>query len=157
MRIAFVGLLLGTALLVTACGESESSDEESTYARRALEAFSAGIDSPALDPDPLDPGAAPGGIPDSTFPPSDETSRTDAPPDGDSGVRREGSFLVGMGKWRGARAFWTFLGGGGVLVNAPAYGQAALILLDALQPIGVSGLALDSVGLMAPLGAVAMV
>jgi uncharacterized protein (TIGR01319 family) len=53
--------------------------------------------------------------------------------------------------------FHLIVGGGGVLVNAPAYGQAALIMLDALQPVGVSGLALDSVGLMAPTGAVAMV
>jgi uncharacterized protein (TIGR01319 family) len=49
------------------------------------------------------------------------------------------------------------VGGGGVLANTPHYGQAALILLDALQPVGVTGLALDTVGFMAPLGAVAMV
>jgi len=49
------------------------------------------------------------------------------------------------------------VGGGGVLANVPSYGQAALIMLDALQPVGVSGLALDKVGLVAPLGAVAMV
>ena len=53
--------------------------------------------------------------------------------------------------------FHLIVGGGGVLANAPNYGQAALILLDALQPVGVTGLALDRVGLVAPLGAVAMV
>jgi hypothetical protein len=53
--------------------------------------------------------------------------------------------------------FHLIVGGGGILTNAPNYGQAALILLDALQPVGVSGLALDKVGLLAPLGAVAMV
>jgi hypothetical protein len=53
--------------------------------------------------------------------------------------------------------FHLIVGGGGVLSNVPNYGQAALILLDALQPVGVSGFALDKVGLVAPLGAVAMV
>ena len=53
--------------------------------------------------------------------------------------------------------FHLIVGGGGVLANAPNYGQVALILLDALQPVGVTGLALDKVGLLAPLGAVAMV
>lgn len=53
--------------------------------------------------------------------------------------------------------FHLVVGSGGVLAKAPNYGQAALILLDALQPVGVSGLALDRIGLMAPLGAVAMV
>jgi hypothetical protein len=49
------------------------------------------------------------------------------------------------------------VGGGGVLANVPSDGQAALIMLDALQPVGVSGFALDRVALMSPLGAVAMV
>lgn len=49
------------------------------------------------------------------------------------------------------------VGSGGALARAPHYGQAALMLLDALQPVGVSGLALDRDGLMAPMGAVAMV
>jgi hypothetical protein len=53
--------------------------------------------------------------------------------------------------------FHLIIGGGGVLVNISNYGQAVLLLLDALQPVGVSGLALDNVGLLAPLGAVAMV
>lgn len=53
--------------------------------------------------------------------------------------------------------FHLIIGGGGVLANAPSYGQAALMLLDALQPIGISGLALDYAGLLAPLGAVAMI
>jgi uncharacterized protein (TIGR01319 family) len=53
--------------------------------------------------------------------------------------------------------FHLIVGGGGVLASVPNYGQVALIMLDALQPVGVSGFALDKVGLMAPLGAVAMV
>jgi uncharacterized protein (TIGR01319 family) len=53
--------------------------------------------------------------------------------------------------------FHLIVGGGGVLSHVPSYGQAALILLDALQPVGVTGLALDKVGLVGPLGSVAMV
>jgi uncharacterized protein (TIGR01319 family) len=53
--------------------------------------------------------------------------------------------------------FHLIVGSGGVLAHAPNYGQVALILLDALQPVGVSGLAVDQVRLMAPLGAAAMV
>jgi len=53
--------------------------------------------------------------------------------------------------------FHLILGAGGVLANVPSFGQAALMLLDALQPVGVCGLALDKVGLTAPLSAMAMV
>jgi hypothetical protein len=53
--------------------------------------------------------------------------------------------------------FHLIVGGGGVLAQVPHYGQAALILLDALQPLGVSGLALDRTRLLPTLGAVAMV
>jgi hypothetical protein len=53
--------------------------------------------------------------------------------------------------------FHLIVGRGGVLSNAPNYGQASLILLDALQPVGVAGLALDQPGLLALLGAVATV
>ena len=49
------------------------------------------------------------------------------------------------------------VGGGGVLANAPSYAQAALILLDALQPVGIFGLALDALGLLSPLAAMATV
>jgi uncharacterized protein (TIGR01319 family) len=52
--------------------------------------------------------------------------------------------------------FHLIVGAGGVLAHAPNYGQAALVLLDALQPVGVSGLAIDQLRLMAPLGAAAM-
>ena len=52
--------------------------------------------------------------------------------------------------------FHLIVGGGGVLANAPASGQAALMLLDALQPVGVTGLVLDKARLAAPLAAVAM-
>ncbi len=68
-------------------------------------------------------------------------------------------------RWSGAASrlyanllpkFHLIVGGGGVLTNAPNYGQAALILLDALQPVGVTGLVLDRVRLMAPVAAAAM-
>ena len=52
--------------------------------------------------------------------------------------------------------FHLIVGGGGVLANAPASGQAALMMLDALQPVGVTGLVLDKARLAAPLAAVAM-
>lgn len=51
--------------------------------------------------------------------------------------------------------FHLIIGSGGVLANAPQVGQAALMLLDGLQPVGVSSLALDPSGLLALLGAVA--
>jgi hypothetical protein len=53
--------------------------------------------------------------------------------------------------------FHLIVGCGGVLTRAPHYGQTALMLLDALQPVGVTGLAVDKVGLTAPMGAAAMV
>ncbi len=53
--------------------------------------------------------------------------------------------------------FHLIVGTGGVLAHAPNYGQVALVLLDALQPVGVSGLAVDQVRLLAPLGAAALV
>lgn len=46
---------------------------------------------------------------------------------------------------------------GGVLSLAPKYGQAALMLLDALQPCGVTSLVLDRTMLISQLGAVATV
>jgi MutL protein len=46
---------------------------------------------------------------------------------------------------------------GGILSHAPKYGQAALILLDALQPRGVTSLVLDRTMLISQLGAVATV
>jgi hypothetical protein len=52
--------------------------------------------------------------------------------------------------------FHLIVGGGGVLANAPTSGQATLLLLDALQPVGVAGLVLDRARLVAPLAAVAM-
>ncbi|HEU5381412.1 MAG TPA: glutamate mutase L [Ktedonobacteraceae bacterium] len=44
---------------------------------------------------------------------------------------------------------------GGVLAHAPKYGQAMLLLLDALQPRGVTSLVLDRTMLISQLGAVA--
>src|SRR5205807_282769 len=46
---------------------------------------------------------------------------------------------------------------GSVLSHAPKYGQAALLLLDALQPRGVTSLVLDRTILISQLGAVATV
>jgi hypothetical protein len=49
------------------------------------------------------------------------------------------------------------LGTGSVLAHAPSYGQAALILLDTLQPRGVVSLVIDRPMLITQLGAVATV
>jgi len=48
------------------------------------------------------------------------------------------------------------VGGGSVIGHAPRPGQAALMLLDAIEPIGVTTLVLDAAGLLAALGACAM-
>ncbi len=49
------------------------------------------------------------------------------------------------------------LGAGGVLAHVPRYGQAALLLLDTIQPRGISSLVLDTVTLAPQLGVVAVV
>lgn len=49
------------------------------------------------------------------------------------------------------------IGAGGVLANAPHSGVAALLLLDAIQPVGVTELWLDPAGLIPALGAVGYV
>src|SRR5205823_12010002 len=46
---------------------------------------------------------------------------------------------------------------GGILAHAPQYGHVALVLLDALQPRGVTSLVLDRTMLISQLGAVATV
>ncbi len=46
---------------------------------------------------------------------------------------------------------------GGILAHAPKYGQAAMMLLDALQPRGVTALVLDQMLVVGQLGAVATV
>ena len=48
------------------------------------------------------------------------------------------------------------IGSGSILGRAPRPGQAALMLLDAVEPIGVTTLALDTCGLMPALGACAL-
>jgi hypothetical protein len=50
--------------------------------------------------------------------------------------------------------FDTIVVSGGVLRHAPRPGQAALVVLDALEPIGISTIVLDQYGLMPLLGAV---
>ncbi|HEY4691004.1 MAG TPA: glutamate mutase L [Anaerolineae bacterium] len=52
--------------------------------------------------------------------------------------------------------FQPIIGSGGVLSNAPRPGQAALLLLDAVEPVGVTTLVLDVYGLGTALGAAAM-
>ena len=49
------------------------------------------------------------------------------------------------------------IGSGSVLASAPHPGQAALILLDALQPVGTCAIYVDSSDLLAMLGSVASV
>jgi uncharacterized protein (TIGR01319 family) len=51
----------------------------------------------------------------------------------------------------------TIIISGGTLVNAPRPGQAALMVLDGLQPIGISTLVLDKYGLASALGSVAAI
>lgn len=51
--------------------------------------------------------------------------------------------------------FEPILGGGAVLARAPRPGHAALILLDALQPTGITTLVLDAHGIAPALGAAA--
>jgi len=47
------------------------------------------------------------------------------------------------------------IGSGGVLAHAPNPGQAALLLLDALQPTGLSRLVLDRIAILPAMGAMA--
>jgi hypothetical protein len=54
-------------------------------------------------------------------------------------------------------AWGSIIASGGVLAHVPHPGQAALILLDALQPVGMSNLYLDRANLLAALGTVANV
>lgn len=51
------------------------------------------------------------------------------------------------------RSVQLIIGSGGVLSHAPARGQAALMLLDAFQPLGYTFLAVDSVFMLPHLGA----
>ncbi len=64
-------------------------------------------------------------------------------------LRAPGSRLVGL------HPLDVLLGSGGVLANAPHPAMAALILLDALQPKGITSLVLDGAQLAATLGGVA--
>jgi hypothetical protein len=47
------------------------------------------------------------------------------------------------------------IAGGGLFAHVPYHGQAALLLIDALQPLGTSGLYLDEYDLLPTLGAIA--
>ncbi|MBI5877522.1 MAG: glutamate mutase L [Chloroflexi bacterium] len=50
-----------------------------------------------------------------------------------------------------------FIGSGGVLTHVPHPGQAVLMLLDALQPVNVANLAMDTGGLLSQLSLIASV
>jgi hypothetical protein len=54
-------------------------------------------------------------------------------------------------------AFEIVVGTGGTLVHAPQHGQAILILLDAIQPTGITTLWLDATSLAIPVGSLATV
>jgi uncharacterized protein (TIGR01319 family) len=56
----------------------------------------------------------------------------------------------------GVPLFQPIIGAGGVLARAPRPGQAALLMLDAIEPVGVTTLVLDVYGLGTALGAAAM-
>ncbi|HEU5440567.1 MAG TPA: glutamate mutase L [Ktedonobacterales bacterium] len=64
-------------------------------------------------------------------------------------MRAPGSRLPGL------HPLDVILGSGGVLANAPHPAMAALILLDALQPVGITSMVLDSAQLAGALGGVA--
>lgn len=66
-------------------------------------------------------------------------------------LRAPGSRLAGL------HPMDIILGTGGVLANAPRPGHAALILLDALQPRGISSLVLDTAHIATGLGSVASI
>ena len=66
-------------------------------------------------------------------------------------LRAPGSRLAGL------HPMDVILGTGGVLANAPKPGHAALILLDALQPRGISSLVLDTAHVATGLGSVASI
>jgi hypothetical protein len=51
----------------------------------------------------------------------------------------------------------TIVVSGGVFAHAPRAAQAALIVLDALEPVGIVRLVLDTQSLVAPLGSIAAV
>lgn len=53
--------------------------------------------------------------------------------------------------------FEPIIGCGGVLARVPHHGQAALVLLDSLEPVGVSTLVLDPISLAASLGVLATI
>jgi len=56
----------------------------------------------------------------------------------------------------GVPLFQPIIGAGSVLSHAPRPGQAALLMLDAIEPVGVTTLVLDIYGLGTALGAAAM-
>jgi uncharacterized protein (TIGR01319 family) len=65
--------------------------------------------------------------------------------------------LAGMGRYPMIPPCEPIIAGGSVLAHAPSQGLAALILLDALQPTGISTLYLDEHNLMPSLGVAANV
>jgi len=64
--------------------------------------------------------------------------------------------MAPRGRGRAAPLFERIVGAGSVIAKATRPGQAALLLLDALEPVGVFELLLDVYGLMPALGAAAL-
>jgi hypothetical protein len=67
-------------------------------------------------------------------------------------LRLASSDLFPGGLSQDAPSLHLIVGSGGVLSHAPNYTQAAMILIDALEPVGVSTLAVDRLGLLPALG-----
>jgi len=57
----------------------------------------------------------------------------------------------------GLSEFEIIIGSGGVLAHAPQHAQAALLLLDAIQPTGITTLWLDTTSLAIPVGTLATI
>ena len=57
----------------------------------------------------------------------------------------------------GMSEFEIIIGSGGVLAHAPQHAQAALLLLDAIQPTGITTLWLDATSLAIPVGTLATI
>jgi hypothetical protein len=71
-------------------------------------------------------------------------------------ARPSWSRLAPRGRGQSSLLFERIVGAGGVIAKATRPGQAALLLLDALEPTGVFELLLDVYGLIPALGAAAM-
>ncbi len=73
-----------------------------------------------------------------------------------SRARRHWYYSVPRERWWLTPLLEPIIATGGILGQAPRPGQAVLMLLDAIEPVGVTTIALDPHGLAAALGAVAV-